>query len=86
MRRVISTVVLILSWPQTAFAGKLGDMREETGSPDASSNGPSDSYDDDDADCGLLEAIFTDCDEVASSAVPATPLPQRCLDRERATP
>jgi hypothetical protein len=72
MRRVIAAVVLVLLWPHVAFAGKLGDMREETGSSDERSNGSSASYDDDD-DCGLLEAILTDCDEVASSVVPMTP-------------
>lgn len=54
-------VVMGLCWGQAAYAGKLGDMREETRSSDNSSS--SESYDNDD-DCGFIAAVFTDCDEV----------------------
>ncbi len=71
MRRAATVVLLGLFWGQTAYAGKLGAMREETGPSDNSAS--SSSYDDYD-DCGFLAALFTDCDEaVHYSPTPSTP-------------
>lgn len=70
---LMSGVVCAL-WSHPAHAGKLGDLREETGasSSDSSSGSDSDSSSDDD-DCSFLAALLTDCD-TARDTTPATPV------------
>lgn len=64
-----------LSWAPVVHAGKLGDLREETGSSNSGGSSSS-SDDDDDDDCSILDALFGGCSQSAVTAGPtyvATP-------------
>lgn len=74
-----------LSWAPAAHAGKLGDLREETGSSSGGSSSSSDDDDDDD-DCSLLEALFGGCSQSTLTPSPgyvATPEESSALADER---
>lgn len=71
---IIGCVVLI--WAPTAQAGKLDDLRDETGSSSGGGSSSNDDDDDDD-DCSLLDALFGGCSQSTVSPSPAyTPSPE----------